>query len=130
MPFFCRRRSFFAEGADSKSQYLAIDASLGSDFFKTGFLRLPAFQFAIFLLNFDLKKASKSRFRSYTSKSAILSRTPPASDGFAGAPSAEITKLPSEASDRGAVRFKIADFEVSLPTRDLDACLRSKLNKE
>ena len=35
-----------------------------------------------------------------------------------------------EASDRGAVRFKIADFKASIRNRNLDAFLRSKFNKK
>ena len=34
---------FFAEGADSKSRYLEMDASLAADSFEIGKLRLSAF---------------------------------------------------------------------------------------
>ena len=58
-----RRRRLTTTWSDSKWLYLAIDASSGANSFETEKLRLSAFQNAMFLLNFNLRKASKGRFR-------------------------------------------------------------------
>ena len=64
-----RRRRPTAERSDSKSLYLAIDASSEADSFEIGFVRLSAFQFAIFCwistsgrpLNSDFESTSQNR---------------------------------------------------------------------
>ena len=77
-----RRRRPTAERSDLKSMQLPIDASLGAASFETEKRRqlLECY----FLLNFDLRKASKQRFRGDISKLAVSTgplrgRTPPAS---------------------------------------------------
>ena len=66
-----RRRRPTAERSDSKSLYLAIDASSGANSFETGFLRFSAFQFAIFCWILTPRRPLNSDFESTPKISAF-----------------------------------------------------------
>ena len=76
-----RRRRLTTKWSDSKSLYLAIDASWGANsFWKAETL---SFSKWCFLLNFDLRKASKGQFRNDTSNQRLRRNTAPSAEIYA-----------------------------------------------